>query len=207
MQHFIFDFDGTISDSYPMFVKIGKEMAKENGATIPCDDQELYRLFKISTKTVYQTILWNNNFSHAEYAKRFGELQTKFAMEFKPFPEAVHLLHALKENGKSLYLYTHTGKAIYSILKVMGLENVFDFIIDSSMNFPKKPAPDALLHLIETRGLDVKDCIMIGDRPIDVQAASNAGVQGCLWDADNFFPNCVTDYKIRDLAELEQIFL
>ena len=48
MQHFIFDFDGTISDSYPMFVKIGKQIIKEQNAVNPFDDKELLRVFKQS---------------------------------------------------------------------------------------------------------------------------------------------------------------
>jgi phosphoglycolate phosphatase-like HAD superfamily hydrolase len=48
---------------------------------------------------------------------------------------------------------------------------------------------------------------MIGDRPLDVEAGNNAGMKGCLWDADGFFPNCKADYKVRDLGELETIFL
>ncbi|MBQ9131627.1 MAG: HAD-IA family hydrolase [Clostridia bacterium] len=207
MQHFIFDFDGTISDSYPIFVKIGKEIAEEDGAEIPFDDTELYRLYKISTKTVYQSISWKSGLTRQQYATRFGELQTKHSAEFHPFPEAVHLLKALKKKGKKLYLYTHTGKAIYDILKDMGLEGTFDFIIDASMQFPSKPAPDALLFLMDKFQLKAEECLMIGDRPIDVQAASNAGIKGCLWDADGFFPDCSTDYKIKALAELEQIFL
>jgi len=207
MQHFIFDFDGTISDSYPMFVKIGKEIAQEEGAEIPFDDAELYRLFKISTKTVYQAIDWKSGLTRQQFAARFGELQTKHSADFHPFPAAVHLLKELKKHGKSLYLYTHTGKAIYDILKDMDLEGFFDFIIDASMAFPSKPAPDALLFLMQQRGLQAEECLMIGDRPIDVQAASNAGIKGCLWDADDFFPDCTTDYKIKDLTELEEIFL
>ena len=44
MQHFIFDFDGTISDSYPMFVKIGKRIIEEQKAVNPFDDKELLKV-------------------------------------------------------------------------------------------------------------------------------------------------------------------
>ena len=207
MQHFIFDFDGTISDSYPMFVKIGKQIIAENQAENPFDDGELYRLFKESTKTVFRSIVWKNGFSATDFAKRFSQLQEEYAFDFKPFPEAVHLLKNLKKQGKNLYLYTHTGTAIYAILEAMGLGGIFDFIIDASMPFPRKPAPDALLFLMEKCRLDPKDCLMIGDRPIDVEAGNNAGMRGCLWDADNLFRDRKADYKIHDLAELETIFL
>lgn len=207
MQHFIFDFDGTISDSYPMFVKIGKRIIEEQKAVNPFDDKELLRIFKQSTKVVCRAIDWKSDFAYADFAKRFSELQEEFSSDFHPFPEAVHLLKALKAQGKNVYLYTHTGKAIYSILDRMGIGGIFDFIIDASMPFPRKPAPDALLFLMKKCNLNPKECLMIGDRPIDVEAGNNAGMKGCLWDEDDFFPDCVADYKVRSLAELETIFL
>ena len=46
--------------------------------------------------------------------------------------------------------------------------------------FPGKPAPDAVLYLLEKHGLDPAETIMIGDRDLDGQSGINAGATGCL---------------------------
>ena len=49
-DHFIFDFDGTLSDSYPAFVKATRLVADKYGAKIT--DEEIYYLLK-KHSTVY----------------------------------------------------------------------------------------------------------------------------------------------------------
>ena len=48
LEYFIFDFDGTISDSYPIFVKICHEIAREKGLPFEIDDATLDKALKIN---------------------------------------------------------------------------------------------------------------------------------------------------------------
>ena len=103
---------------------------------------------------------------------------------------------------KKSYLYTHSGSVVTDMLKNMGLLDRFKFILDSSYGFPSKPAPDALLYLLKRFGLDARSCMMIGDRPIDVQAGKNAGMLGCLWDADSLFSDFTPDIRVKCLLDI-----
>lgn len=49
----------------------------------------------------------------------------------------------------------------------------------------RKPAPGMLLDLLRTWQLDPSRCVMIGDKPIDMQAAAAAGMPGHLFTGGN----------------------
>ena len=205
IDHLIFDFDGTISDSYPLFVQFFHEIAKKRGFDIPCDDQVLYRASKIYLRNAYDAIKCDAICDYSAFSKDFHELQAAYRMDFPIFPEAKKLLLALKAAGKHNYIYTHTGPIVKEMLANMGVLDCFDFILDSSYPFPIKPAPDALLFFLDKFGFDPKSCIMIGDRPIDAYAGMNAGIYGCLWDADGLFDDAKVDFYVKELAEIKNI--
>ena len=46
---------------------------------------------------------------------------------------------------------------------------------------------------------------MIGDRPIDAHAGMNAGMYGCLWDADGLFEDAQVDFYIKDLSKVREV--
>ena len=60
-------------------------------------------------------------------------------------------------------------------------------------------------NLGEKFGFDPKSCIMIGDRPIDAYAGMNAGMHGCLWDADGLFADAKVDFYVEELSEIKNI--
>ncbi|MBQ8310223.1 MAG: HAD-IA family hydrolase [Clostridia bacterium] len=205
IDHLIFDFDGTVSDSYPLFVQFFHKTAKKRGFTIPCTDDELYRASKRVMHDAYVAAQCEDVCDYPTFVDDFHELQVVHRNEFQIFPAAKALLTAATEQGKHCYLYTHTGPVVKEMLENMGVSDCFDFILDSSYGFPMKPAPDALLFFLDKFGFDPKSCVMIGDRPIDAHAGMNAGMYGCLWDADHLFPEAQVDFYIKDLSEVKKI--
>ena len=121
------------------------------------------------------------------------------------FPEALDLLEYAKSQGKKCYIYTHSGSVVNQIMEHMGIEHYFSFVLDGSHGFPAKPAPNALNYLAEKFALDPKQCMMIGDRPIDAHAGMNAGMIGCLWDNDGLFPDAAVDHLVANLSEIKKL--
>jgi len=205
IEHLIYDFDGTISDSYPLFVRFLHEAADKRGYEIPCSDEELYRASKQTLYEAYKRIGGERVCPYQTFADDFHELQVLHRDEFRIFPEARALLLDAKRAGKHNYIYTHTGPVVKEMLANMGVLECFDFILDASYGFPMKPAPDALLFFLDQFGFDPKTCMMIGDRPIDAYAGMGAGMYGCLWDADGLFPDVRVDHYVKNLLEVSEI--
>ena len=205
IEHLIYDFDGTIADSYPLFVRFLRKGAKKRGYRIECSDEVLYRTAKITIYETYRTIGGEAVIPFQTFIDDFHELQVVHKDEFLIFPQAKKLLLDAKRAGKHNYIYTHTGPVVKEMLANMGVLDTFDFILDASYGFPMKPSPDALCFFLEKFGFDPRTCMMIGDRPIDAYAGMNAGMYGCLWDEDGLFPDAKVDYYLKDLLEVAQI--
>lgn len=203
IKHLIFDFDGTISDSYPMFVQVVKEVAGEFGVPVVHSDEELSDMLRVNTK--YCMDQMGINHPSAVRGKVFWKYQGVHSLEFKAFDEIEPILKKSLSLGKKNYIYTHTGDVVHDMLKNMGLHHYFAGIVTAANGFPPKPAPDALRYLCNTYELDPAECLMIGDRDIDTKAGNNAGTKGCLWDAYDRYSDYQTDYKIKTLSELYEL--
>ena len=205
IDHFIYDFDGTLSDSYPVFVEIVHEIIRRRNGRLLCSEAELYREMKIFVNRAYPLIEWESGYSKQDFMADFHELQEAYAKRFKLFDGARELLEAVVKSGKKNYLYTHSGSVVRDIMDNTGISQYFTYVLDASQGFPLKPAPDALLSLIERFQLDPKACVMIGDRPIDVEAGANAGMQSCFWDLEGYFPNTPATHHVDRLSDIQSL--
>lgn len=203
IDRLIFDFDGMISDSYPVFVRIMRNVARDFDVKVDLSDEELMDKLRVSVKTCMEAL--DFQCTKKERIERFWYYQRLYYKEFKPFPEIEGILKKAIFLGKRNYIYTHSGSIVREMLENMGLSQYFTYVLDSTKGFPEKPAPDALLYLTETLGLPMERCIMIGDRAIDTMAGNNAGMRGCLWDAYDRYPDYETDYKIKTLSQLDAL--
>ena len=74
-DHFIFDFDGTLSDSYASFVKAAMMTAGKYG--VPADEEQVYYLLKkYSTVYLFDTLPfgpWRDT-AYAEFSKLSKEI-------------------------------------------------------------------------------------------------------------------------------------
>ena len=70
------------------------------------------------------------------------------------------------------------------------------------MNFPLKPAPDAIRYIIKNNALEPTECMMLGDRSIDVGSGANAGIATCLFDEDGTLTDVPCTLYTRDTAKI-----
>ena len=201
-KHLIYDFDGTLSDTYPCFTETVLELIKKYG--ISDTYENVYSNLKVNVG--YALKQYDLGKDAAEARRDFHVIHNELAPKIqKPYPEAEEILRYAMAQGHKNYLYTHSGKIVKILLEQWGIADCFEDIIDSTMKFPTKPAPDALNDLCEKHGLDKKDCLMIGDRDIDTDCGRNAGMKGCLFDPDHYYDKADVDYRIENLLELKNI--
>ncbi len=203
--HLFWDFDGTLYNSYPQIIAAMQRTLKE------CDlphhsSEEILPLLKHS---VFFTV---SSFAEA-YSKPIETLMKCFrrhhALEisFPPYDGLDDCLRTLSAAGCRHYLYTHRDRLAISLLQRDGLWELFSGAVTSDDGFPHKPAPDALLSLIDRYGLDVSHCIMIGDRGIDIESGSNAGMDGAVFDPEGMYFGPEVSIKASSMAELTRMLL
>lgn len=198
-KHYIWDFDGTLFDSYPHILSSMQKVMAEEGLT--CDSVELWRrlLVNFGEGRKYAGLTPEAYRRFTEYEHRMGDDEIEPIVV--PFEGMREILETIVKNGGSNYLYTHRNKTSLGYLDRFGLTEFFADFVTSEENFSAKPAPDAVLAIIERNHLEKSECIMIGDRLIDGMAGINAGIAGALITAAT--DNTMTAGNTYDAVSLE----
>ena len=198
LRHFFWDFDGTVMDTYPAMTEAFVSMAKRFGLEISPEDA--LGMMKVNLTHALTVLAQAHGLDVAEMIAVFREeergLLLRMARPVAGIPEAMAALP-----GKH-YLVTHRDRAALGYLEIMGLKKYFTDFVVADDGFPRKPAPDSLLHLVGKHGLNLDECVMIGDRPLDTAAGRNAGMLSCLLDEENRFPDDSCELRTHSAFEL-----
>ena len=195
----IYDFDGTLSDSYPIFTRALLIFLERRGISETYD--EALRRLKISVGAALRSYPLEGD--EKEISREYRHIREELArQEMKPIDGAEELLRHVVENGGQNFLYTHTRNFAWDMLEAWGLKKYFVDGVTGSDHFPRKPAPDALNHLVTKHALPLDKTLMVGDRDIDVDAGHNAGMKGILLDPDGFYTEYNPDFRVDSLTEI-----
>lgn len=198
-RHYIWDFDGTLYDTYGLMTDIWRQVLAHYGVSAP--DADILRLAKRKGRDVLTAYCPDRDpkegFSlYHQYGREAGISRMRL------YAGAERFLRRTISAGAQHYLYTHRDNAALDALKRDGLYPLFTDFITSQDGFPSKPAPDALNHLIGRHMLNRSACVMVGDRALDMQAAQNAGIDGVLFDPDGFYPDCPARHRFEDFGAM-----
>lgn len=203
IKHVIWDFDGTLFDSYPGMVNAFLRALKKYGIEAKYD--EVLKLFLNSEKTAVQY-----------YQKRFllGEELIEVYQDEKshidlssmlPFPYAKEVCQRIKEAGRYNYILTHRGSTTYDILRKNGMVELFTEIVTKDNQFARKPDPEAIYYLLDKYQIDLKEAMIVGDREIEILLGQKAKVKTCFYESGNREPELQADYRVKSLEEVLDI--
>lgn len=204
-QHFIWDFDGTLYDSYPAVAAIAAEALREIGVP-PHVEGELIRLAKTRLRDAFAALAGEDR-AEGLIARYKALMRERGIGNFGPYPGCREALEAVVSSGGCNYLYTHNDRQALETLKRDGMRGLFRDFITAEDSFPGKPAPDALLWLLARHGLVPGDCVMIGDREIDLTAGKNAGIASALFDPEGYLPGLPAEYRFTSLPDIPRKLL
>ncbi|GIP63950.1 phosphoglycolate phosphatase [Virgibacillus pantothenticus] len=177
-MHLLWDFDGTLINTYPSYTKCFKQVLTKTAT-----ENEIYRQLKKS-------------FSHAiAYFQMTKEQEVEVRRlvdnmkpeEVEPFPGLEGVLQAAEVN----VIMTHKDrKNVERILGYHGLTSYFKDMVTSDDQFPRKPDSSSYAYLHNKHQIDVA----IGDREIDLLPAKELGIKTCSFqnkqaDADFHISN------------------
>ena len=118
----------------------------------------------------------------AEIYRTFVEQVNQAYKTVPPVEGAEQAIRKLRESG--YLIATTTGfdrEIVMPIFHRLGWEKYFAAMVASDDVAQGRPAPYMLFHAMETAGVtSVAEVMAVGDTPLDLQAASNAGVRGMV---------------------------
>ena len=201
-KHVVWDFDGTLYDTYPGITRAFHRAAAE--ANINIGIEELGAQLRVSIGETQKRLKKQYGLKD-DFEKQYLTYRDQIEAEsIPPFPFAIEICRAIWESGGKNYLYTHRDITALRHLENSGIREYFADCISIEDDFPRKPDPTALLSLAKKHNFSPAECIMIGDRDIDIFAGKNAGMPACFFD-----PNKITlpaaDYNIYCFEQLYEI--
>src|SRR3989449_2207265 len=179
MRALIFDLDGTLIDTVYAHVFAWQRALAE--ASLAIDGWKIHRRIGMSgglfTRAIAREI--GRPLSDTDAGRiqtRHGELFRELLPERRPLPGAVELLRWLREQKVPHGIAT-SGRhpEIDASLEALGVppETV---VIDRGDVLRAKPEPDLFLKCQEQRGVEIRDCYVVGDAVWDLLAARRAGM-------------------------------
>ena len=201
VRHLFWDFDGTLFDSYPEICGSFLKGLNDLGLSDLLTYEEAMKLMKRSIGYAAEWCAEQTGLTSDEILAPYRAYHA-LPHSDPPYEGLRDCLERLHSAGYRHYLYTHSRQSAIDQLKRENLWEYFDDAVIGSDGFPLKPAPDALLALMERNHLSPENCAMIGDRDIDALAGHNAGMKGILFDPEGYFPEFHPEMTVRTLKEL-----
>jgi len=198
---YIWDFDGTLFDSYPDMALGFHRALTDLG--IETDYDSVMREIKKSVGRAARYFTQGTGIAPSAVVAHFQEVRADYHTSL--YPGAKEALLAIVRAGGRNFLYSHRDESAWASLRENGLEDAFSGGIISSDPFPAKPAPDAINHLVSTYAIDRSRAVMVGDRDIDLLAGFNAHMSGFLFDPDGFYHDLEAELRAASFADLMKI--
>jgi HAD superfamily hydrolase (TIGR01509 family) len=168
----LFDWDGTLIDSYHADASAYLAMFKEMG--IVWGVEELEENYSPNWYHVYRAAgLQRSRWDDADRAWR-----AHYAKHRPKLIAGVRRILARLANAHHLGLVTSGDRdRVTRELRKFQLTTVFDARVCSGDTLRKKPHPDPLRLALRKMGLDPIACVYVGDAPQDIEMARRAGVR------------------------------
>lgn len=187
-DNFIWDFDGTLFDSYPHTAAALTQALADNGKRIDANEAE--KLLRITVGTAVR----HYGLTDEEYKQFYAyELTDNFEPVIKIYDGVEDAMNRVLKRGGKHFLFTHRDKKALELLGKQGILGLFTEVITVENGFPYKPAPDAIEYLVKEHSLDKDKTVMIGDREIDIGSGINAGVHTLFFDEFGVSPETKAD--------------
>ena len=200
MKLFIWDFDGTLVDSYPYSVACMQKVIADFG-------------HEVTYGQVMEQMLDNIPAALRHFGEMFDipDLSDRYRQYYQVgsdepvilFDGVLQVLDRVEELGAVNLIFTNRNETIFPMLQEAGIADRFAEVVTAvHPNFAWKPAPDAIEYLMKTYGGTVENTVMIGDRICDLSSGWNAGCKTChlLTPAAPQYPPC--DWRIENYQQM-----
>ena len=182
----IFDMDGVIIDSEPIYEKVNEEIYDKYGFDLTQADQD--RHLGANLKDIWTDILdrypVKEEFSHYK-VEDFMEDHIHSAYQGLADAEDLELMPGLKEwfeffkdhGYKMIIASSSYSPVIEHIYQRFDLDQYMEGYVDGNSIENGKPAPDIFLKAAEKLGVESEECLVIEDSEHGVNGADKAGAK------------------------------
>jgi len=209
----VFDLDGTLIDS-SQDITASINVALISGGFPARTRDEIMSFVGGGVVSLIQSALGN---AHTD--ETFKKVLSRFRAHYQEhlldqtvlYPSVKELLEAWPNTKKAVL----TNKPQYFSMKILeglGIAKYFNRVIGGDSDFPRKPNPSGLIHLMETLRCQPSETLMIGDSVVDIITGQQAETKTCFvtygYGVNGNDPKTVgldADFVIDQFDALEEI--
>ncbi len=196
----IFDLDGTILNSMPVWVNLGADYLKSRNIVPPQNLRDILKPLSLAQAAEYFQREFGITDTISEIITQINTMLEHayfYAVEEKP--GVVNFLEDLKASDVKMCIATATDKCLVeAALKRLNIIDYFDFIITCQCVGAGKDRPDIYLEALKKLGTKIHETIIFEDALYAVETAKKAGfIVAGVYD-----PSAQTDMeKIKELCD------
>jgi HAD superfamily hydrolase (TIGR01509 family) len=177
LQAVLWDMDGTLVDSEPVWARVQIELLTELGATWTVEDcMALVGSDLADAVKVWMAQLPAGAIEADELAERmYGEVVRALKEGVVLRPGALELLTGLKASGIPCALVSASYRVMIDAVLSHLPPDLFDVVVAGDEVRNGKPHPEPYLTAAAELGVDPADCVVIEDSPGGTQSGTAAG--------------------------------
>ena len=200
MRSVIWDLGGTLVDTYP---DVDRALAtvidpQPDAALL----HEVARLTRRSSSEAIDTLAACHGIPPGALRGAYEGTKRQWAEHPAPAMDgAREVLDAVRAGGGLNLVATHRDRASATAL-IDDLGLAVDDLVCAPDGLARKPSPEMIRTLLDRHHLNAEECLAVGDRPADVQAARGAGVEGVLLETPETLLDAGEARRVSALREL-----
>jgi len=173
----LFDMDGTLVDSEPVWDEALRELARWLGGELSADARRatLGTNVKVSVRIVHADVGRTDADPELSGKKLVAEAEMRFAAGLTWRPGARELIDAVRAAGIPTALVTNTERPLVEVALGELVGQLFDVSVAGDEVAHAKPAPDPYLTAARMLGVDIAATVAIEDSPTGTASAVAAG--------------------------------
>ncbi|MEY2854424.1 MAG: putative phosphatase [Pseudomonadota bacterium] len=175
----LFDFDGTLTPSLPLWVKAFR-IAIERHGIVMTDEEVIQKCFFRDWSDIAAELKIGSGDRLRDLVTHEG-LREAFA-EAELFPLAKAVIEHCRAHGMQTALVTSAPKSmIQQVIPQLELHDLFDHTVCAEDVGNLKPHPEPVLMALAAIGQSPSEAIMIGDSTVDMLSGRTAGTHTALF--------------------------
>ncbi len=215
LKAIIFDFDGVITDSEPVHLKMFQKVLGEMGLTI--SEKDYYEIYLgMDDKGCFTTLLKSKGIdSNIGQIQSLIDKKTEYLMDYIKdnlfiYPGVVEFIETASEKYLLAIASGALRHEIEFILEGAGIRSAFPIIVSAEDVSKGKPNPESFnraldkLNEISRKPITTAECLVIEDSIAGIEAAKAAGIR-CVavtntYGQDRLF---MADLIVRSVTEID----
>jgi phosphoglycolate phosphatase-like HAD superfamily hydrolase len=203
IKHLVWDLDGTLFDTYPIFTAAFLE-ALADFSCYP-NPEVVLKLSRVGLSHCATVLGKAYQLSPSALEQGFNQHYSEIPFDNQPLQPGGYALcvYIVSIGGKNVVVTHRQRQSTIGLLKAHGLEMLIADSITGDDGFPKKPNPTAIKIIVARNDIPPWEGLAIGDRAFDIAAGRAAGLRTCLFrEVDT---RAQPTYRVNHLNEIMEI--